>query len=152
MSRMVFRERKRRAVDLNLNVTSLIDVLFLLLIFFMLTSTFKRAGELDLSLPESSTARPAGIGTTAAAADVDLVLTAKGTLMLDGASVTFETLPAGLSTLRARRPHAQIMIQAETTVPHGQVVRLLDAVRTAGFEGVGLGTTTTKPAGTRSGR
>jgi biopolymer transport protein ExbD len=144
---MVFRERKRKGMDLNLNVTSLIDVLFLLLIFFMLTSTFKRAGELDLNLPESSTARPGGVG--AIAEGVDLVLTEKGTLMLDGSPVTFETLPARLRTVRERRPHAQIMIQAESNVPHGQVVRLLDAVRTAGFQGVGIGTTTTKPAGTR---
>ena len=150
MSRMVFRERKRKGVDLNLNVTSLIDVLFLLLIFFMLTSTFKRAGELELNLPESSTAGHAGPG--AAAESVDLVLTEKGTLMLDGAPVTFESLPAGLRALRERRPRAQIMIQAEAGVVHGQVVRLLDAVRTAGFQGVGIGTTTTKAAGARNGR
>ena len=149
MSRMVFRERKRnRGVELN--VISLVDVLFLLLIFFMLTSTFKRAGELELKLPESSTAGPAGAG--GAAESVDLVLTEKGTLMLDGAGVTFETLPAGLSNLRKRRPRAQIMIQAEASVAHGQVVRLLDAVRTAGFTGVGIGTTTTKAAGAKRGR
>lgn len=150
MSRMVFRERKRKSVDLALNVTSLIDVLFLLLIFFMLTSTFKRAGELELNLPESSTARPPGVGAISESAD--LVLTDKGTLMLDGAPVTFETLPAQLGALRQRRPKAQIMIQAEADVEHGQVVRLLDAVRTAGFSGVGIGTTTSKVAGAGSGK
>jgi biopolymer transport protein ExbD len=149
VSRMVFRERKRRGMDLNLNVTSLIDVLFLLLIFFMLTSTFKRAGELELNLPESTTARPVGPGSAAATEGVDLVLTAKGTLMLDGSPVTFETLPARLETLRERRPDAQVMIEAETSVQHGQVVRLLDAVRTAGFRGVGLGATTLKAAGAK---
>jgi len=149
VSRMVFREsRRNKGVDLN--VTSLVDVLFLLLIFFMLASTFKRAGELDLNLPESSTAGPTGAG--AAAESVDLVLTEKGTLMLDGAAVTFETLPQRLRTVRERRPRAQIMIQAETSVAHGQVVRLLDAVRTAGFTGVGIGTTTTKAAGAKPGR
>jgi biopolymer transport protein ExbD len=149
MSRMVFRQsRRNKGVDLN--VTSLVDVLFLLLIFFMLASTFKRAGELELNLPESSTSGPVGVG--AAAESVDLVLTEKGTLMLDGGAVTFETLPARLSSLRERRPRAQIMIQAETSVAHGQVVRLLDAVRTAGFKGVGIGTTTTKVARGNPGR
>jgi biopolymer transport protein ExbD len=149
VSRMVFRERKRRSVDLNLNVTSLIDVLFLLLIFFMLTSTFKRSGELELDLPESSTARPVGPGSAAATEGVELVLTEKGTLMLDGSPVTFEALPARLGTLRERRPSAQVMIEAETSVQHGQVVRLLDAVRTAGFRGVGLGATTLRAAGAK---
>ena len=142
MSRMQFRERRRNR-NTELNVTSLVDVLFLLLIFFMLTSTFKHAGELELHLPESSTARPSGPGS--ASAGVDLVLTAKGTLMLDGAPVTFESLPAQLDALRKRRPDAQVMIEAESTVQHGQVVRLLDAVRTAGFGGVGIGATTERP-------
>ena len=144
MSRMVFRERKRHK-GVELNVISLVDVLFLLLIFFMLTSTFKHAGELELNLPESSTAAPAGTG--GATDYVDLLLTEKGTLMLDRATVTFESLPARLRALHVRDPRAQIMIDAETLVPHGQVVRLLDAVRTAGFRGVGIGTTTTPKAG-----
>jgi biopolymer transport protein ExbD len=148
VSRMVFRERKRKG-GVDLNVTSLIDVLFLLLIFFMLTSTFKRAGELELNLPESSTSAPTGAG--AAIEGIDLVLTEQGTLLLDGTPTTFEALPAALSTLRARRPDAQASIQAEAGVAHGQVVRLLDAVRTAGFKGVGIGTTTTKPAAPNAG-
>lgn len=139
MSRMVFRERRRNK-SVELNVTSLIDVLFLLLIFFMLTTTFKRAGELELNLPQSSTAGPAGRGARSEA--VALVLTERGTLMLDGAPTTFETLLPGLRTLRERRPDTQVLIQAETGVDHGQVVRLLDAVRTAGFRGVGIGALT----------
>jgi biopolymer transport protein ExbD len=145
---MMFRQ-SRRNKSVELNVTSLVDVLFLLLIFFMLASTFKHAGELDLNLPESSTSGPAG--ASGAGESVDLVLTEKGTLMLDGALVTFESLPAGLRTVREKRPRAQIMIQAEAGVVHGQVVRLLDAVRTAGFQGVGIGTTTTKMAGAKAG-
>ncbi len=146
---MVFRERRRNK-SVELNVTSLVDVLFLLLIFFMLTTTFKQAGELELNLPESSTAGPAGAG--GAERGVELVLTEQGTLLLDGAPVTFETLPAGLRTVRQRRPGAQIMIEAESGVTHGQVVRLLDAVRTAGFQGVGIGATTTRTAGARPSR
>jgi biopolymer transport protein ExbD len=140
---MVFRERRRNK-SFELNVTSLIDVLFLMLIFFMLTSTFKRAGELELNLPESTTAQPAGPGDSPESAS--LVLTEKGTLMLDGAPVTFDALPARLRAVREQRPDAQIMIDAETGVPHGQVVRLLDAVRTAGFHGVGIGATSANPA------
>jgi len=135
VSGVVFRGRKpRRQVDLN--VVSLVDVLFLLLIFFMLTSTFKRAGELDLKLPKSTTAAP----THTAASDkpVELVLTEQGTLLLDGAPTTFEKLLPGLRALHEREPDGQVMIEAEEAVPHGQVVRLLDAVRTAGFRGVGI--------------
>ena len=111
----------------------------------VMPALLKRAGELELNLPESSTARAPAPG--AAEETASLVLTEKGTLMLDGAPVTFESLAASLSALRARRPDAQITIDAETGVPHGQVVRLLDAVRTAGFHGVGIGATSKELAG-----
>ena len=135
MSGVVFRARKQRK-QVDLNVVSLVDVLFLLLIFFMLTSTFKRAGEIELKLPKSSTAAP----TRTAASDkpVDPVLTEQGTLLLDGSPTTFEKLLPGLRALHARAPEGQVMIEAEEAVPHGQVVRLLDAVRSAGFRGVGI--------------
>jgi biopolymer transport protein ExbD len=146
MSRIVFRERKpRKQVDLN--VTSLVDVLFLLLIFFTLTSTFKRAGELELKLPSSTTAGPSG--SAASPKRVDLVLTEHGTLMLDGAPTTFEQLLPKLRAVRERQPDSQVMIEAEERVEHGQVVRLLDAVRAAGFKGVGIGVRTAGPASTR---
>jgi biopolymer transport protein ExbD len=136
MSGISFRKpRARKQVDLN--VTSLVDVLFLLLIFFTLTSTFKRAGEITLKLPKSTTGEPTGAG--AKQGPVDLVLTEKGTLFIDGSPTTFETLQATLRAMHDRQPDRQVMIEAEESVGHGQVVRLLDAVRTAGFTGVGIG-------------
>ena len=135
MSGVSFRRKKRATVDLN--VISLIDILFLLLIFFTLTSTFKRAGELDLQLPESTTAGPAA--GDANEQPLDIVLTEKGTLLLDGAPTTFEALPGELRSVREAKPDRQVVIEAEKNVGHGQVVRLLDAVRTAGFTGVGIG-------------
>lgn len=137
MSNIEFPRRKRAKV-VDLNVTSLVDVLFLLLIFFTLTSTFKRAGELDLQLPESTTAGPA----SAASPDqqpLTLVLTGQGTLLVDGAPATFETLLPRLRAVREQEPAKQVVIEAERDVDHGEVVRLLDAVRTAGFTGVGIG-------------
>jgi biopolymer transport protein ExbD len=143
VSRIVFRERKPRS-QVDLNVTSLVDVLFLLLIFFTLTSTFKRAGELELQLPESTTAGPAA----ATARPVQLVLTEHGTLMLDGTPTTFDQLLPKLRAVHARQPNDEVMIEAEQGVAHGQVVRLLDAVRSAGFTGVGIGVRTpVTPAG-----
>jgi len=138
MSGVSFRRRKNRPT-VDLNVTSMVDVLFLLLIFFTLTSTFKRAGELDLNLPKSTTAGAAGGAGTNVEQPLDLVLTEKGMLLLDGAPITFEALPPRLLAAREAKPDRQVLIEAEKEVPHEQVVRLLDAVRTAGFTGVGIG-------------
>ncbi len=136
MSGMVFKTRERKQVSLS--VTPLIDVLFLLLIFFMITGTFKRAGELELHLPESSTSTPsAGKADTR---DVDLVLTEDGILLLDGENVEFPRLKNRLQDILAEDPNKRVMIKAESGVQHWEVVRLLDIVREAGFAGVGLGT------------
>jgi biopolymer transport protein ExbD len=133
---MVFRTRKRKQVSLS--VTPLIDVLFLLLIFFMVTGTFKRAGELELHLPESSTSTPSinGAGTK----EVELVLTEKGRLLLDGENVELPGLKSRLQGILAEDSEKRVMIKAESGVQHWEVVRLLDIVREAGFPGVGLGT------------
>ena len=136
MTGLAFRKpRARKQVDLN--VTSLVDVLFLLLIFFTLTSTFKRAGEITLKLPKSTTGEPTGAGTNQG--PVDLVLTEKGTLFIDGSPTTFDAVLPRLRAMHDRQPDRPVMIEAEESVGHGLVVKLLDAVRTAGFTGVGIG-------------
>lgn len=136
MSSFAFRERKSRK-DVQLNVTSLIDVLFLLLIFFMLTGTFKRVGELELQLPESTSATPSD-GT--ASHQVDLVLTEEGTLLVNGDPLPWPNLKRHLTGILEANSQAKVMIRAETGVQHGEVVRALDIVREAGFRGVGIGT------------
>lgn len=136
MSGMAFRSRKSRE-RATLNVTSLIDVLFLLLIFFMLTGTFKRVGEMELRLPDSSTAVPEAPGETRT---VELIATEEGRVYLEGMNVPLPELKARLQKIRGEDPSSHVTIKAEAAVEHGQVVRLLDIVREAGFAGVGIGT------------
>lgn len=136
MSALAFRSSKSRR-EATLNVTPLIDVLFLLIIFFTLTSTFKRAGEMELELPESS--------TSAAAADdvshaVELTLTVDGGIRIDGEAVAAEEVPRRLAAARAEDAERRAVLQAEAGVPHGDVVHWLDAVRDAGFPGVSIST------------
>jgi hypothetical protein len=78
VSRMVFHERKRKGVDLNLNVTSLIDVLFLLLIFFMLTRRSSAPASSISICPSPPPPTPRAPARAHAETNADLVLTAKG--------------------------------------------------------------------------
>jgi biopolymer transport protein ExbD len=136
VSEIVFRTRRRNK-QVTLNVTSLIDVLFLLLIFFMLTGTFKRVGELELQLPDSSTATPGEADRTH---EVELVVTEDGGLRLDGEVLELRDLKSKLLAVLEQDADARVMIKAEGGVQHGTVVRLLDIVRETGFPGVGIGT------------
>ena len=84
MSAMAFRVRKGRK-QVTLSITPLIDVLFLLIIFFMLTGTFKRVGELELQLPRSSTSMPATEDEQVH--QVELLVIEGGRLVLNGEDV-----------------------------------------------------------------
>jgi biopolymer transport protein ExbD len=134
---MAFRETNKNK-KVTLNVTPLIDVLFLLLIFFMITGTFKRTGEMELQLPESSTASPTREG--ADSHQSELVLREDGTVYLNGVPVAMEDLGRSLQELREFDEDAEILLEAESGAQHGEVVRLLDKVREAGFPGVAIGT------------
>jgi biopolymer transport protein ExbD len=137
VSEFAFRPRKAPK-RVTLSVTPLIDVLFLLVIFFTLTSTFKRVGEMELQLPESTTAVEAGASD--GVAPVELVVTEAGELSLDGETLDRAELERRLPAIRRADPERRVLLKAESGVDHGEVVALLDLVREAGFPGVGIGT------------
>lgn len=137
MSAVAFRPKGGRR-QITLSVTPLIDVLFLLIIFFMLTGTFKRVGELELALPDSSTSAPQS--GEADDAQIELIATEGGDLTLDGEPVDRETLLRTLSSLHAADPDRRVLINAEAEVRHGEIVFLLDQVRESGFAGAAIGT------------
>ena len=147
MSEMVFRPKRHRR-RASINLTSLIDVLFLLLIFFMLTSTFRRGGEMQLQLPESSTSIPLEQGQERP--PTQLVLRADGSILLDGESVVDEDLPSRLKERVEQNPEGKVMLNAEASSRHADVVRMLDLVREAGFVGLSLGTEVVPPVGSRT--
>jgi len=120
--------------DLTLDVTPLIDVVFLLLIFFMVTTTFASRSGIGVKLPEAQAKeRPPGHV-------VELTLTAKGELFLDKGKVATGGLAAALAA--AAREHAGevVVIRADAAVPHGRVVKAMDAARGAGFRKLAIAT------------
>lgn len=137
MNDFSFRRARRRRVSINL--TSLIDVLFLLLIFFMLTSTFRRAGEMDLELATSSTAAAAQSSATSPPLEVSMLR--DGTVRFDGREITDdEELLQLLRDAHAADTDRAVTLNAEAEARHADVVRLIDIVREAGYRGLSLGT------------
>ncbi len=137
MSELAFHTRKSKQ-QVALNVTPLIDVLFLLIIFFTLTSTFKRAGELELRLPDSSTAAPHLPDPERV--QIEIVVTDDERLFLDDQRVDPTQLAPRLRALLAENSASEVVIKAEEDVRHAEVVKLLDLVRNVGFPGVAIGT------------
>ena len=129
---MNFRQRKPGR-SMILNVTSLVDVLFLLLIFLLVTTTF-RAGQpaVTVVLPRSATAEET-VDTPAI-----LYLVTDGRVFLDEREVTETELPALLRQLRVDSGEDRMVLRADAGAAHGNVVRLIDTIKQSGFTRISL--------------
>jgi biopolymer transport protein ExbD len=128
---MKFRVEKK-GKGLVLNVTSLIDVMFLLLIFFMVTSTFRNQPAINLVLPRSSTAAETVDTPTI------LFLTSEGKVYINDALVDAEELPGVLEKLHTDGGDDRMVLRADESASHGDVVAMIDLIKTSGFKKVSL--------------
>jgi len=135
---MNFRPAKKGR-GLIINITSLIDVMFLLLIFFMVTSTFKNQPAINLVLPRSATASDT-VDTPSV-----LYLTAEGEVFLNDTLVGRGALKRLLEDLRASTGEDRMVLRADQEASHGDVVEMIDIIKQSGFTRVSLSART--PAG-----
>ena len=118
------RHRRR----LTISVTPLIDVMFLLLIFVMVSSTFKESPGIDISLPQADS----GTGQDLSAHEV--VVDRDGQFYSEGKAVDDGGLSRSLRDLLTREPNATVVLRADKEADFGRVVRAMDIARTAGAE------------------
>jgi biopolymer transport protein ExbD len=127
---MQFATRKRRGTPAII-IVSLIDVLIVVLIFLMVTTTFKQQPALKLALPESNQQK------TGATADAIIVTIPKsGPLYFKTDPVTFDKLEQRLKEASAANPDMTLAIRADTEAPWGQVVKVRDAAKAANIKNV----------------
>jgi biopolymer transport protein ExbD len=120
--RLLDRSRRKALI----NVTSLIDVVFLLLLFFVVTSTFLERPGIDLSLPEAGTAE------VAAREDVTVRLGADGALFVGEEPVAADDLEAAIRERLEEGGTDRVVLEADEAATHGRVVDAMDAARDAG--------------------
>ncbi|MEC7816089.1 MAG: biopolymer transporter ExbD [Pseudomonadota bacterium] len=131
--------KRQRSQEVGVDLTPLIDVVFLLLIFFMVSTTFTRESHLQVDLPEAS-------GEPAAQADVDqidVVINAEGQYFLNERPLVNnrrETLERGIRELAAGDSDLPFIITADARTPHEFVVRAMDAAGRLGFSKLSITT------------
>ena len=119
------------ALQSEINVTPLVDVCLVLLIIFMVVTPVIVNG-VPVHLPSSSPAQKTGLGP------LQVTINADRTLYVGGNVIRDEDLSGELQRVRAQS-NRPVIVRAEKTLPYGDVVKVLDACRTAGFDEVGLG-------------
>mgnify|MGYP002641522670 CR=1 FL=1 len=125
MSQAFGAPQKRRKPTIN--ITSLIDVMFLLLIFFMVSSTFKQEEEtIDITLPQAGTA-------TAQALDFHEVLVdTQGVFYVDGERVEPTALEKHLKGIVSEDSEARIVLRADAGADWQAIVQVMDIARAVG--------------------
>ncbi len=115
-----------------INVTPFVDVVLVLLIILMVTSTAIVKASLKVELPKAASAG-ASVEST-----LNVVVLSDGKLMLDGAETDEKGLAATVRRERAANDKVQAVIAADKSVPYGQVVRVIDVVKTNGVTSFAL--------------
>ena len=123
--------RTERRDEVNLDITPLIDVVFLLLIFFMVSTTFEHNSEINITLPTSSKE------TTEAKPDaVNIGLDAQGNIYINDKALVnaqLETIKTALSEALVGLNEPPVIISADANATHQSVVRVMDAARQLGL-------------------
>ena len=116
--------------ELVVNITSLIDVIFILLIFFMVSTQFKRSSlPLDLPRSEDSTQEQSTAKVLAVTVNV---------LELDGKPVTLDTLQDTLAGLYAQNPELALSLECERSVDFERIVQILTKIQAVGISRIGI--------------
>ncbi|WP_290797153.1 biopolymer transporter ExbD [Halomonas sp.] len=140
---MRFPRPRRDPVEVNL--TPLIDVVFLLLIFFMVSTTFETRQALELTLPETSS------GAAAEASPVTVVITAAGVYRLGERDLATAELSAALAAEAEQAREHGLVVEADGRASHAAVVHVLDQAGLQGIQRVRIATTESLSGETFSG-
>jgi len=133
--------RRQRRDEVGVNLTPLIDIVFLLLIFFMVSTTFTRETQLSIDLPEAS-------GQPQEASDdrIEILIDEGGSYRVNGQALVdarLRTLQAAIYKISAGDTTLPMVITADAQAAHESVVRAMDAAGQMGF--VHLSITTRQP-------
>lgn len=131
---MRFKFRARRKGRALINITSLIDVLFLLLIFLMVSSTFLEQPGIQLELPEARSS------VLVEQKEFTLFVSQNGTLFLNDSEISLEDLETRIREALPGMKDSALILKADKNVNYGLVVEVMDAVKSSGLKKLIIGT------------
>jgi len=118
----------------EIQMSPLIDIVFLLLLFYAVTTTFVSDERLKLKLPEAETAEDAGISRDERPPEVKVA--ADGTIWIDDRIVPESELENRIRQLVERAPDDGIILKGDKDADYGVVVHVLDVARSVGAKGI----------------
>jgi biopolymer transport protein ExbD len=124
-----------RRPDPIVDITPMIDIVFQLVLFFMVSTTFKSAPGIQVDLPRSSQDV-----VVADKDDLNIWMTLDGAIFVDDQPVDVARLKTILERTAERNPETLVVIKADTGVEHGRVVTVMDMARLRGLSRLAIAT------------
>ncbi len=127
--------RRRRRDDLEkseVNLTPMLDVVFIMLIFFIVTASFVKEAGIDITRPSAATAERKERG------NIMIAITENDQIWIDRRQVDVRALRANIERLHAENPQGSVVIQADKNSKNGLLVQVMDAARAAHVPNVSL--------------
>lgn len=129
-----FRRQGMEETSSEINISPLIDVVFLLLIFFIVTTVFVEETGINVSKPRAASAEDLEKQA------ILLAVTAEGNVWQGGREIGLDGIRAVVATLLEEMPETPVIIRADEATPTARTVAVIDAAKMAGAETVSLAT------------
>jgi biopolymer transport protein ExbD len=130
----MLRRRVRNAANENVDLTPMIDMTFILLIFFMVSTTFVKDMKIDINRPGAQTQ------TVASTKAVRLYIDKQGETYLEGEPIRTWVIQSRVRDLLKGMTQKSVLVVTDAQVPSQKLIDVVDAARLAGAEDVGVAT------------
>ena len=121
------RIRKRQEEDAKIDITPMLDVVFIMLIFFIVTASFIKESGANVEKPEAETS------VKKPRATILLAIDANDEIWLDKNNIDPRAIKANISRLRAENPEGDVVVQADVESTAEAVIKVIDALKDAGI-------------------
>ncbi len=126
------RKSREQEKGSEVNLTPMLDVVFIMLIFFIVTASFVKEAGVEVSRPNAQTAERRERG------NILVAITENDQIWIDRREVDPRALKANIERLYAENPQGQLIIQADKASKNRLLVEVMDAARAAGVESVSI--------------
>jgi len=126
------RRRLTGGTEEELNMTPMLDIVFIMLIFFIVTASFVKEAGIEVERPEALTPQPLPL------ANILIAINGEGQIWIDKQEVDPSDIRASLERILADTPNGQVVIQADKEAKNGYTLQVLDAARAVGVEEVSI--------------
>ncbi|EGR3362848.1 biopolymer transporter ExbD [Vibrio parahaemolyticus] len=118
-----------------IDMTPMLDIVFIMLIFFIVTTSFVKEAGLEVNRPTASSAQTVKKG------NIMVAIGAAGDVWVDKRRIEVDAVRANIERLRAESPDGAVVIQADTKANAGVVVKVMDQIKMAGVESISIAAT-----------